>query len=219
MSCRLFSPGDSRPSEPLAWPAVRRSPPATAETATPDVSPIDAAAREAAREQAFEETLRSARAAALREGEAKGRSGAMAELQPVLERLAATTADLATLRPRLRREAEADMLQLALAIARRVLRRELAVDPEALHGLVLAALEKLEMQELSRLRVHPSQAAAVSTVLRQSVGAASIEVSPDPALDRGAAIFETSRGSLDASVETQLQEIERGLADCLRRQA
>ena len=45
--------------------------------------------------------------------------------------------------------------KLALAIARRVLRRELAVDPEALHGLVLAALEKLQGQEICRVRVHP----------------------------------------------------------------
>ena len=64
------------------------------------------------------------------------------------------------LRARLRREAEADMVQLALAIARRVLRRELAVDPDALHGLVLAALEKLQgAGDLAAYRVHPSHAA------------------------------------------------------------
>jgi flagellar assembly protein FliH len=176
------------------------------------------AEREAQRRKAFEETLCSTRAEALREGEAAGRSRALAELQPALERLAASVADLAALRPRLRREAEADMLQLSLAIARRVLRRELAIDPEALHGLVLAALEKFALQELARVRVHPSHAAAVSDLLRQAGAGTAIEVMPDPTLDCGAALFETSRGSLDASVETQLQEIERGLADCLRRQ-
>jgi flagellar biosynthesis/type III secretory pathway protein FliH len=31
-------------------------------------------------------------------------------------------------------------------------------------------------------------------------------------------VFETARGNLDASVESQLGEIERGLADILRRQ-
>ena len=52
----------------------------------------------------------------------------------MLERLARAIDELAGLRPRLRQEAEADLVQLALAIARRVLRREIAVDPEALHG-------------------------------------------------------------------------------------
>jgi flagellar biosynthesis/type III secretory pathway protein FliH len=32
-------------------------------------------------------------------------------------------------------------------------------------------------------------------------------------------VFETERGNLDASVDAQLREIERGLADCLRRRA
>jgi flagellar biosynthesis/type III secretory pathway protein FliH len=32
-------------------------------------------------------------------------------------------------------------------------------------------------------------------------------------------IFETRHGNLDASVDSQLQEIERGLADRLRRQS
>ena len=35
----------------------------------------------------------------------------------------------------------------------------------------------------------------------------------------GAVIFETPRGNLDAGVESQLQEIERGLADRLRKQS
>jgi flagellar biosynthesis/type III secretory pathway protein FliH len=44
-----------------------------------------------------------------------------------------------------------------------------------------------------------------------------MQVQTDPALDRGTAIFETSRGNLDASVEIQLREIEKGLTDRLER--
>ena len=47
-------------------------------------------------------------------------------------------------------------VKLALAIARRVLHRELAVDPDALHGLVLAALEKLQAPG-DRPRARPSR--------------------------------------------------------------
>ncbi len=73
-------------------------------------------------------------------------------MQPVLERLARTIEELGHWRARLRREAEGDMVQLSLAIARRVLRRELAVDPDAMHGLVLGALEKLQAQEICRVQ-------------------------------------------------------------------
>ena len=75
----------------------------------------------------------------------------------------------------LRREAESDMVKLSLAIARRVLRRELAVDPEERHGLVLAALEKLRWQDLCRVKVHPSHAATVRTALQKTVTGNAIE--------------------------------------------
>jgi flagellar assembly protein FliH len=43
-----------------------------------------------------------------------------------------------------------------------------------------------------------------------------VEVIADPSAEPGAVIFETDRGNLDASLESQLKEIERGLADRLR---
>ena len=39
------------------------------------------------------------------------------------------------------------------------------------------------------------------------------EIASDPGLPVGAVIFETTRGSLDMGLETQLKEIERGFAD------
>ena len=175
------------------------------------------AAQIAALEREYEERVRAARAAGYAEGEAAGRGRAAAELQPVLQRLAKSVEEVGQLRARLRREAEADMLKLALAIARRVLRREMAVDPDAMHGLVLGALEKLQAQEVTRVKVHPSHAAQLRGWLQPQAGGRGIEVAADANCAPGDAIFETERGNLDASVDSQLQEIERGLADCLRR--
>jgi flagellar assembly protein FliH len=44
-----------------------------------------------------------------------------------------------------------------------------------------------------------------------------VEVVADSSRSPGDVIFETERGYLDASVDSQLQEIERGLADRLRK--
>jgi len=49
--------------------------------------------------------------------------------------------------------------------------------------------------------------------------ATDIEVLADPAQPKGGAVFESSRGSLDASVDTQLREIERGLTDQLQKRS
>jgi flagellar assembly protein FliH len=147
------------------------------------------------------------------EGEAAGRS----HVEPVIQRLAASIEALTTLRPRLRREAEADLLKLAVAIARRILHRELTVDPDAVLGLIRAALDTLQAQENCRVRVHPDHEAVLRAFLEQLGPARQIEVTADRTLEPGGVLFETSRGNLDSSVETQLQEIERGLADRLRR--
>ena len=215
MSSRLLSSDDPRQIAPILWPSVATAP-------KPD-APREGAAEPvvdvAELERACQARVVEARSAGLREGETAGRSRAAAEIQPLLARMAQSIDELAGLRPRLRREAEADVVKLAIAIARRVIRRELAVDPDALQGLVLAALEKLQMQEIKSVRVHASQVAAISVLLRDRPGGAAIEVTADPSADPGAAVFETSRGNLDASVESQLCEIERGLADTLRRQA
>jgi len=163
-----------------------------------------------------DQRIQEAHAAGVREGEAAGRSRAAAEMQPVIERLSRTIQEIAGLRAQLRREAEADLLRLATAIARRILRREIAMDPDAMHGLVLGALEKLQSQEITRVRVHPAHASLVSACLRQMAAGSPVEVLPDPSREPGAVIFETARGNLDASVESQLREIERGLADRLQ---
>jgi flagellar assembly protein FliH len=161
----------------------------------------------------------------LREKEAreKARAQAQAEQQEkwsaALENSARSVAGLATFRPRLRREAEQDVVRLSLAMARRLLRREVSIDKEALIGLLRTALDRLDQRETSRVRVRPEDAAFITAYLDHIGSPQRIEVTPDPALERGGLIFETSRGEMDASIETQLEEIERGFADVLHRKA
>jgi flagellar biosynthesis/type III secretory pathway protein FliH len=91
------------------------------------------------------------------------------------------------------------------------------VDPAALLGLVKAALDQLDLRETHRLRMHPQDAPAIEQRLRALGIPQRLEVVGDPALERGAAVFETSRGEMDASVDTQLAEISRGLTDLVER--
>lgn len=107
------------------------------------------------------------------------------------------------------------MLKLSLSIARRILHRELATDPEALHGLVHTALQKLQNREISRVRVYPAGADSVKASLERIGAAPAIQVVADSSLKNGDLIFETSFGELDASIDSQLHEIQRGFADRL----
>lgn len=151
------------------------------------------------------------------EGKNLGKEQATAEVQPVLERLSRSLSEVSALRPRMRREAEKDLVKLAIAIARRVLHRELTIDPESIEGLIKVALERLESHELSRVRAHPDQESAVRTLLERFTHSRKIDVIADKSLRLGDVVLETEHGSIDASVEAQLSEIERGFADRLQR--
>ena len=98
-------------------------------------------------QRAMEQRIRDAHAAGVQEGETAGHRRAAAELEPVIERLVRSIDEISGLRPRLRREAEGDLVQLALAIARRILSRELSVDPDAMRGLVLGKIGRASCRE------------------------------------------------------------------------
>jgi flagellar assembly protein FliH len=148
-------------------------------------------------------------------GEAAGRAQAQNELQSVLSRLATGLSDVAECHSRVLRDAESDVLQLALEIARRIVHRELTIDPEAIQGIVNVSLKKLQTEKVHRVRVHPELEDGIRAALSRLGRAHVMDVVGDPNSERGAVVFETGRGSLDASLETQLREIERGFTDGL----
>ena len=218
MLSKILSAAAGSAAPRLTWPSAAGQSPAPGANATPAEDAGGRNARDVQRiaelEQQVERGAREAREAGSREGQAAGRAQAAAELQPVLERLARGIQEIAGLRPQLMREAAADLVELAGAIARRVLHRELSVDPGALEGLVGGALRKLTGQEICRVRIHPELEAGVRQALARE-GRGGLPLIADATLERGAILIETARGKLDASLETQLAEIGRGLADRL----
>jgi flagellar assembly protein FliH len=164
-----------------------------------------------------EEKIRAAHQQGVQEGRAAARQEMGAQLEAMNVRMARAIEEMSGMRQRFRHEAEEDVVALALAIARRILHRELTMAPDALLGLVKAALEKIEAREVHRVRIRPEDAPMVKQFLEKLGLPQKVEVISDPGLERGAAILDSSHGALDASVETQLAEIERGLADLVRR--
>jgi len=218
MSSKLLTAEEAAGFEPMPWtsvgsPAPRTTPHPASPARQLDVhSPLHTPDDLRAKIAALEKGIEQARAAGRAEGEAQARQALQAEIQPVLQKLASALYECSELRGRLRSQAESDLVRLAIAIARRIIGREINTDPEAITGLVKAGLEKLRVQEVLRVRLHPDHKARVAEYLAR-FGASHVEVLGDPSCPPGAIVLETSRGNLDASVDTQLREIERGLTD------
>ena len=195
---------------------------AALEPLSPTVDPAQTAALDVQLERLqadSEKRIQEAVAAGRQEGEAAARESLAANVNSEVERLKQLSKQILGSAPALRKQAEADLVRLAIAIARRILHREIAVDSEALLGLTKAALSKIDQREIHKIRTHPDNVALLQRVLEQGHSRGRIEISGDARLDRGALIIDTARGQLDASVETHLEEIERGFTDLVGDQA
>ncbi len=219
MSSKLVKGGGIQ-AEAVAWRSVAAPAPQTAQSnqesqpSHPKIEELQA--KVAGLERELDQRVKAALQQGAQQGEAAVRQQLGAQTEAALKRLARVVEEISGMRQRCRFEAEQDVVKLSLAIARRIINRELTIDSSAILGLIKAALEKLNVREVHRLRVHPEHAELVKKQLEQIGLPQRCEVLGDPALERGAAILETTHGSLDASVETQLFEIERGFADLVK---
>jgi flagellar assembly protein FliH len=223
MSCKVIRSTDGPSAPPLfesSRPAGSRVPaqwhPEAAKDA-PEPPEILRLRRELAElRRSLPERLQQAHDAGHREGESAGFTRAEETGRPVFEKLASSIAEIAKLRTKLRNETEKDLVTLALAIAKRILHREISLDPMAIQGIVRAALEKVQTREITEVRIYPGHEEVIRRCL-SAIHATGIEVICDPALQPGDLTVATRRGDLQASIDTQLSEIERGLTDRISR--
>lgn len=215
MLCKIVQAGES--AETMRWRPAGSGPPPGAKGLGGAWRPEDAQSGWHSEELdgRRQAELADARQQGFQQGLQQGREEAARALQKTAEGLAQALAEAVALKRRVRSEAEMELVKLALAIARRILRRELATDPEAIQGVAHAALSKLQNREIHCVRIFPAGAEVLRACLERSGAPSAVQVISDPSLRAGDLLFETSAGDLDASIETQLQEIERGFADRL----
>ncbi len=168
-----------------------------------------AAAILAQREAAARETGR-------REGEAQGRAAGEQHLAEVRGSVSAALTGFARDRIQYYQQVETEVVQLALAIARKILRREAQVDTLLLAAMVRITLEKIESGTKVVVRVNPEQAAVWLGYFTHHMEASQVpEVVGDTAVHADHCLLQTALGTTEVGVEIQLKEIEQGLLDLL----
>lgn len=110
--------------------------------------------------------------------------------------------------------AETQVVRLALAIASRVLAREVQTSELPLAEIVKAALAKVQDGSESTLRVPPDQASQWRILFQHEKR---VRVMEDGTLEPDDCVLETRIGCVELSIATQMQEIERGFDDLIAR--
>jgi flagellar assembly protein FliH len=151
------------------------------------------------------------------EGQKAGKEVGEKTLEALLKQYAKRLEELNDLRKEIFATSEREVLRLALEIARKVIRREVSVDEELILTLVKVALNRLAEQTVMTVRVNPKDyqsiqryQAAYSPTSSLNEG---VKLMEDPSISRGGCLIETESGIIDARIEEQLREIEKGFLE------
>ncbi len=110
---------------------------------------------------------------------------------------------------------EAEIVQLALAIAAKILHREAQVDPMLVATLVRMAVEKLREGSSVTLRVGAGQLSRWKQCFAGRTNGAQVRILEDAALSDHDCLVETELGVANFGLDTQLKEVEQGFFDLM----
>jgi flagellar assembly protein FliH len=145
------------------------------------------------------------------EGQRAGAAAAQQETAALAKKLAATLDDLMRVRNEMIRHTEKQMVQLALAVARRVVHREVSLDPQVLMTMMRVALERVSDAARVTVRLNPADHQSVTAALNGTATSDQVTLAADGRVPRGGCRVESEYGDVDAGVDAQIQEIARAL--------
>lgn len=110
---------------------------------------------------------------------------------------------------------ESELVQLALAIAGKILHREVQIDRMLLAALARVAVENLQHRSNVIIRVRPDECERWRDYFQMHLRGSKVEILEDSQLKDCDCVLETELGTADVSIDAQLKEIERGFFDLL----
>jgi flagellar assembly protein FliH len=156
-------------------------------------------------------------------GRAEGKREAEREAAPMRDALlaeerrrvdafiASLDEQMSALSARLEREA----FRFAIAVAGRIIKREVTVDDQVALRQIHDALRRVAGMESVRLRLNPRDEALVrqdrDALVASSESVREIIIEVDEKVEPGGCLLETASGTVDARLYTQLEQIEAAL--------
>ena len=114
-------------------------------------------------------------------------------------------------------DSEPLIVDMACAVAKKIMNREVTIDREWVLDVVRAALEEIHDAGKIEVRVHPDDFELVQANrngLRKEVpGQTELLVLPDRVVEPGGCVVQTAYGNIDARIDTQLEEVRKALQE------
>lgn len=159
----------------------------------------------------------------LEQGRAEGRAEIREEMEKRLtiartesdERIGALMEGIAQQVRAFTASLEHDAYTFALAVAERIVKREIQLDDEIVVRQVREALRRIVGVESIKVRVHPDDEALIrshrAALLALTDTTRDVVIEADHTIERGGCILESASGNVDARIATQLRQVEHAL--------
>lgn len=113
------------------------------------------------------------------------------------------------------RDSQEKLGQLAVAIAKKIIGKELSLNPKVVTDIVAQALQAASIRGACCIRLNPKDYEIVepywNAVPSLQPSGKTWELIPDPNVQFGGCIIEANGGTIDAQIGTQLEQIETAL--------
>jgi flagellar assembly protein FliH len=127
------------------------------------------------------------------------------------DRLADTIERISSLSGELTTGVETSLVELALQIAKKIVRREVTIDREVALTLVKVSLAKLHDRSIAEIHLNPEDFTYVQAHREKLGFRGALEIIEDPLVSVGGCLIHTETGDIDARIESQFEEIAHGL--------
>jgi flagellar assembly protein FliH len=160
----------------------------------------------------FEEKRREAEDAGRKAGHEEGYAEGKAEVERLIERVQVILERSQDLRAEILADTEQQIIDLALLIARKVIKTISESQKTVVLQNIVQALKKVRARGTILIRVNIADLKLTSehskTFIQMMEGAKDVQVVEDSSVDPGGCIIETDFGEVDARISSQLMELE-----------
>jgi flagellar assembly protein FliH len=184
---------------------------AHAPSSAPSRSVVDSPADPQVHQLTLANLEREAFAKGFAQGERAGAEAAAKRGEAMLRRLTQTLEEITGLREQMIRQTEEQMVRLALAVARRVVHREVTLDKDLLIAMARVALDRLGESARVAVRLNPEDFQATVGAQSAAWSGTHVTVVADARVARGGCRIDSDFGALDAGVDAQIQELAHAL--------
>jgi flagellar assembly protein FliH len=219
----FFSEGRDEPTsdavEPYSW--TEHSPPAM--NAIPSFPKMEVPVQEQAISSSQNDLAQIEKTAyenGFRQGERAGMEIAEKKVEAAMRRYAEAILEMGRLKSALYSQVEREVVKLSVEVAKKIVHREIQADKEIIQTLVKVALSHVAEKSAVTVRINPVDYNYIlehKTELSQGEqNGREIVLLADKTIERGGCLIQTECGDIDARIEEEFREVERGFFEGLK---